>query len=469
MPAKFPCGVCQKNVSNNSIQCDSCDSWVHFKCSNLTIAEYDNLSQSSDGWVCPVCLSQSLPFSPYVNVQENLTKSPYNELFSHLNQCLENIQENKEDDEVNNLNIPLNCSYMNITEFNDKCSESGKNFSLFHLNVASLSLNFENLNSALCSINQDFDVIGVSETRINVKDSTGSSSNINISNYSFENTSTESSAEGTGLYISNNLVYKRRPDLEMYKKNQLESTFVELISKESSNIVVSCIYRHPCMSLNEFNDEFLQPLLTKLSVEHNKKIYLMGDFNVDLLKADLHLNSTNFLNILESNSFSPKILLPTRVTSKSRTLIDNIFSNQIDVDTFSGNLDLSFSDHLPQFLVTPVGNDPTPKKHNIFVRDMRGFNQDRFKSDIQNVRWDDLADHGDIDHSFNNFLNKFNAVLDTHAPLKKANKKQLKAQQKPWITGGILCSMRKRDNIFRQLRKCQGQARKDALQASVEM
>ena len=207
------------------------------------------------------------------------------------------------------------------------------------------------------------------------------------------------------------------------------------------------------------------PSMSSMKTSYNH-IYLMGDFNVDLLKADNHLNSSTFLNIIESNSFSPKILLPTRVTSKSRTLIDNIFTNQLNHDTFSGNLDLSFSDHLPQFLVSPVYKDPVPKKHNIFIRNMKGFNKDDFKLDIQTTIWNELmdCDRGDINHSFDNFLNKFNAILDNHAPLKKANKKEIKTQQKPWITKGILCSIKKRDIIFRQLRKCQNQERKNNLQ-----
>ena len=32
---KFPCGVCGKGVGTNSIQCTSCMSWIHKKCSGL--------------------------------------------------------------------------------------------------------------------------------------------------------------------------------------------------------------------------------------------------------------------------------------------------------------------------------------------------------------------------------------------------------------------------------------------------
>ena len=49
----------------------------------------------------------------------------------------------------------------------------------------------------------------------------------------------------------------------------------------------------------------------------------------------------------------PLILQPTRITSHSNTLIDNIFSNAIDPGVTSGNLTATISDHLPQFSIIP--------------------------------------------------------------------------------------------------------------------
>ena len=119
MPVKYPCGICQKNVNNfKAICCDSFDSWVHFKCSNLTNEDYDHLDQSPDLWFCSTCFSEGLPFSPDTNGEEILSKSSYTELFTQLNQHLEDIQENE--DEVNDPFIPCNCSYMDITELNKK-------------------------------------------------------------------------------------------------------------------------------------------------------------------------------------------------------------------------------------------------------------------------------------------------------------------------------------------------------------
>ena len=67
----------------------------------------------------------------------------------------------------------------------------------------------------------------VTETRITKQ--TFLTTNINLRNYAVEFTPTESSAGGMLLYIASHLSYKPRPDLNVYKSNQLESTFVEII------------------------------------------------------------------------------------------------------------------------------------------------------------------------------------------------------------------------------------------------
>ena len=69
----------------------------------------------------------------------------------------------------------------------------------------------------------------------------------------------------------------------------------------------------------------------------NKNIFLLGDSNFNLLNYNNH-NSTNvLLDSLASNSFVPYILQPTQLTSHSKTLIDNIFSNIISPESISCN------------------------------------------------------------------------------------------------------------------------------------
>ena len=65
------------------------------------------------------------------------------------------------------------------------------------------------------------------------------------------------------------------------------------------------------------------------------------------------IHTNKFLDSLSSNSFISSNLQPTRITSHSTTLIDNIFLNIIDPDITSGNLNTTISDHLPQFAIIP--------------------------------------------------------------------------------------------------------------------
>ena len=32
---EFPCGICNKNVLDNAIECCLCNKWIHAKCGNL--------------------------------------------------------------------------------------------------------------------------------------------------------------------------------------------------------------------------------------------------------------------------------------------------------------------------------------------------------------------------------------------------------------------------------------------------
>ena len=80
----------------------------------------------------------------------------------------------------------------------------------------------------------------------------------------------------------------------------------------------------------------MQQLLTNPMIQ-NKQCFLMGDFNVDLLKCKEDLFCQDFFDTLLSFSFIPLITRPTRLSSHSSTLIDNIFSN-VERDKLSLNI-----------------------------------------------------------------------------------------------------------------------------------
>ena len=219
-----------------------------------------------------------------------------------------------------------------------KIPNKNKSLALFHINACSLNKNLNELEHLLSCTNKNFDIISISKTRKTKNISL--TNNLTMNNFSFEFTPNESSAGGTLLYVANRLSYKPRLDLNIYKSNELESTFTEILIAKKSNIIIGCAYKHPSMDLNDFNTNYLNILRDKVSKEQ-KSVSLLGDFNFNPLNYSNHNPTNEFLDSLASNSFVPYILQQTRLTSHSKTLI---FSNMISLETISGNLTSTISD-----------------------------------------------------------------------------------------------------------------------------
>ena len=148
-------------------------------------------------------------------------------------------------------------------------------------------------------------------------------------------------------------------------------------------MIVSCIYKHPTLPINDFKSDVTSPLLLKLQKESSKRISLSGDFNIDLLKYKLSDSINNFIDTLSSNFLLPHILLPTRI-SKTSTLIYNIFSNSSSLEEIeSGNVTPTFSDHFPQFVFLKDFFSKIPAaKSNMLRHDWRKFESNKFISEF---------------------------------------------------------------------------------------
>ena len=121
------------------------------------------------------------------------------------------------------------------------------------------------------------------------------------------------------------------------------------------------------------------------------------------------------MDILGSNLILPQILLPTRVTDLSKTLIDNIFSSPSDSGTISGNFCHSISDHLPQFCLFPSLNSNEIESNGPFYcQDWSKFNREDFILDYLDIDWNQLFERFDFDpdRCFNIFNDKVKVLVE---------------------------------------------------------
>ena len=263
------------------------------KCNKIDTNAYNKMKDNED-IICLKCMEGNIPFHTLTDNQffATASKGVDNEVdYSNLSVLPpENIRSFfKELNEYNGSNIidensPLNCKYYDLNMF--PVSKMKKDcFSLFHLNIVSLSRNKDELETLLKMLGADFDIIGLTETKI-IKGYTPTF-DTKRRGYTSYQTPTESTHGGVFLYISDNLHSKERKYLNpiLYKSKLLESIFVEINNPGKKYIIVGCIYKHPSLEIEEFNDDFLQLLFEKVSSE-NKDVFLLGDFNTDLINSD---------------------------------------------------------------------------------------------------------------------------------------------------------------------------------------
>ena len=162
------------------------------------------------------------------------------------------------------------------------------------------------------------------------------------------------------------------------------------------------------------------------------------------------------------NLLLPSITIPTRINPTNNSLIDNIFTDNINPDIKSGNLTVGISDHLPSFIIVPQKNkNHLPRKQKLVRRDFKNFNREDFIMDYLAIDWSVLEIHkNDPNYSLSVFLKVFNRLLDKHAPYRKITNKEFKRRYKPWINDVILAKMHLKNKIFKRYVNCKDVAKK---------
>ena len=318
------------------------------------------------------------------------------------------------------------CDYYLEEKFKSEISNylpDNSYFSVFHLNVRSLMPKLDDLQQYLVEITHKFSVIGISETWLK---NDNEAFIHHLPGYSFVNNNRKTkNGGGVGMfYISSALKFRVRYDLNLQKDDILESIFLETCLEENEKIKIGTIYKPPNNNFNDFETE-LKTILHKIDKE-NKTCILMGDFNIDILKYGSNDYANRFLNQMYSSQFYPVINRPTRITTNSATIIDNIFINNIFVDCSSGILISDLSDHLPVFQILSNLKIPKPKMISYKKREGTKENIDKLRNAIQNISWEYLGNFNDVDDAYSNFQETFLSIYNTCIPEKNYSKKDSK-------------------------------------------
>ena len=249
--------------------------------------------------------------------------------------------------------------------FKDKIRQHNieeNNFSMLHANIRSAQKNLASLEHYINNLDHTFTVIGISESWF--KDH--SVDRYGIEGYNGVHTFRPiRSGGGVSIFVQNSVEYFVRTDL-CYLNTPIETIFIEIDKEQigkDKNEIIGVIYRPPDTDIKIFN-EYMSELLDKMKSE-NKCIACLGDFNISLLNSDCHEPTQEFADLMYSCSLFPCITKPTRVTSKTASLINNIFCNNIieNQDVFTGILFTDISDNFPIFYIEKATASKSPPKY----------------------------------------------------------------------------------------------------------
>ena len=155
-----------------------------------------------------------------------------------------------------------------------------------------------------------------------------------------------------------------------------------------------------------------------------------------------------------SNGFFPKITLPTRLSDHSSTLIDNIFTNNMDETGTSGILLNNISHH--QMIFTYVENvsyiAEVPKFIEIEKRDdrsMHAFVNELNELNIYNQLQSALDTNSQ--ENYNTFIKLLSSAKHKHLPKRIVRFNEKKHKNAKWLTNGILKSINTKDKMYKKL------------------
>ena len=334
------------------------------------------------------------------------------------------------------LNDLRNSGYKDAIELTDK-----NGIRVLHMNIQSLSAKSTKLSLLLTDLKNSVDVILLCETYVKHY----SLSTFNIHGYNCEHIfRTGKRGGGCSIYVRENLSYVSRADLNVMHDNW-ECIFIELIlGKKSKNFIIGELYRRPNTNVDAFI-EWYSRLLTNIDKE-NKNVLIGMDHNLDLLKMNTINYIDNFFNVNLNAKYTPCILVPTRVTHSTATLIDNIFI-KCDLEHESCVLVNDCSDHYGCVVDVKIGK---VQHDNISVtRKINSENITKVRTVLQNRNWANEFKGKTLNAKCDQLFTVIENTVNFYMPY-KVRQERFFTFLPAWVDKEILELIKEKDKLYKK-------------------
>ena len=268
---------------------------------------------------------------------------------------------------------------------------------------------------------------------------------------------------GVGFFIDERIKYST-VDASLWNSSvtSFELLLISMDCQKTGNFLVGVIYRPPDTNLHSFNIEFSN--LLNCLVKRNMNILLMGDFNIDFLSREQSSSMADFFNLLASYSLLPAFTAPTRITSKTASAIDNMFTNYPLQHSIARIVIDDISDHLPIFLSTDLAPRTNTERDQISFRRLTSLRQkEMFEQMLGEMDWSGvigMADGGDASSAYSLFINKYLEIYNKCFPLVKYTRGPARFD-KDWMTPNLMKCCKKKNALYKKYLKSPTVANKE--------
>ena len=143
---------------------------------------------------------------------------------------------------------------------------------------------------------------------------------------------------------------------------------------------------------------------------------------------------------------------PTRFFSNcTPSLLDHIYSNMSNHPKTSGICLYDISDHLPTFLMIETLKHPVLRKPS-YKRSMKNFDIKNFLVDlhkhVENINVSNP--NTSVNSNATSLSSVFELALNKYAPPRPMSRREKRVSQKPWISKGILKSIKTKNKLFKR-------------------
>jgi len=224
-----------------------------------------------------------------------------------------------------------------------------------------------------------------------------------------------------------------------------ETIFIEISLSNNTKTIIGNIYRpgtaHPTLTQTQQFECFFENFSNVLSslVDTRLTYYLVGDFNLDLLKFSINQRISDYLDLLFSFGSLQIVTKPTRCTDNLATLIDHIITNYNCESFLTNILTCKISDHFPVLHFTE-SKKQTVEPKSFSSRDFSNEKLTNFQNVLATINWNFFSEEPDAQSAYNSFSDVFNNLYNLHFPVitKKFNRNLHSAE--PWMSKGLLIS-----------------------------